>query len=174
MMALLIVGIGDCKVSRDQCDVLVTHALGSCIGVVLYDPIAKVAGLLHFMLPDSSLDLDAAARRPFLFADTGIPMLLRSTGQLGALASRLLVMVAGGAQMLDPNGTFDIGHRNQIAMREVFWKVGVAVSKEEIGGTGSRTMKIDVDGGRVQLSTSGGPEHEMLANSKKIGASDGH
>lgn len=132
--------------------------------VALYDPVAKVAGLLHFMLPDSSLDFDAAARRPFLFADTGIPMLLQSTGQLGALGSRLLVMVAGGAQMLHSNGTFNIGHRNEIAMREVFWNVGVVVSKEETGGTGSRMMKIDVDRGRVQLSTSGGIEHEMLAN----------
>lgn len=73
-------------------------------------------------------------------------------------------MVAGGAQMLDPNGTFNIGHRNEIAMREVFWNVGVVVSKEETGGTGSRMMKIDVDRGRVQLSTSGGIEYEMLAN----------
>lgn len=174
MMALLIVGVGDCRVSRYPGDVLVTHTLGSCIGVALYDPKARVAGLLHFMLPNSSLNFDTASRRPFLFADTGIPLLLQSSRQLGAQGSRLIVMVAGGAQMLDFNGTFNIGHRNQIAMRKVFCKVGVVVSKEEIGGMSSRTMKIDVDCGRVQLSTSGGPEHEMLANSKTIGASDVH
>lgn len=172
-MAILIVGIGDCNVSRESCDVLVTHALGSCIAVALYDPVVRVAGLLHFMLPDSTLDPDAAATRPFLFADTGIPLLLERACKLGASKSRSVVMVAGGAQMLDPNGTFNIGHRNQIAMRTVFRKVGVIVNKEEIGGISSRTMRIDVECGLVQLSTSGGPEHEMVVNSTRIGASDG-
>jgi chemotaxis protein CheD len=173
MMALITVGIGDCKVSKDPSDVLVTHALGSCIGVVLYDPIAKVAGLLHYMLPDSTLDPDKAAQRPFVFADTGIPLLLKNTCQLGAVKSRSVVMVAGGAQMLDPNGTFNIGQRNHVAMRKIFWKAGVIVRNEEIGGTSSRTMRIDVACGRVQLRTSAGSEQEMVVNSKKIGAGDG-
>jgi chemotaxis protein CheD len=172
-MALLTVGIGDCKVSNDPADTLVTHALGSCIAVMLYDPVAKVAGLLHYMLPESSLDPDKAIKRPFMFADTGIPLLIKTACELGASKTRSVVMATGGAQMLDPQGTFNIGHRNQLAMRKIFWKAGVIVRKEEIGGTSSRTVRIDVACGRVLLRTSGGAEQDMLVNSKKIGAGDG-
>ncbi len=172
-MALITAGIGDCKVSKDTSDILVTHALGSCIGVMLYDPVAKVAGLLHFMLPESSLDRDKAIHRPSMFADTGIPLLIKSACELGASKSRSLIMATGGAQMLDHQGTFNIGHRNQLAMRKVFWKAGIIVQKEEIGGTSSRTVRIDVASGRVLLRTSGGVEQDMLFNSKKIGAGDG-
>lgn len=172
MMSSLIVGIGDCKVSKDPADVLVTHALGSCIAVLIHDPVAKVAGLLHYMLPESSLDADKADKRPYMFADTGIPLLFKSAYQLGAVKSRMVVMAAGGAQMLDPNGTFNIGQRNHTAMRKIFWKAGVIVHKEEVGGTSSRTVRIDVDSGRVQLRTSGEPEHDMTINTKKKGASD--
>ena len=172
-MCALIVGIGDCKVSRDPSDVLVTHALGSCIAIVAYDPVAKVAGLLHYMLPESSLDADKAQKRPSMFADTGIPLLFKSACELGAMKSRMIVMAAGGAQMLDPNGTFNIGQRNHLAMRKILWKAGVIVHKEEIGGTSSRTLRIDVASGRVQLKTSGEPEQDMIASSKRNGACDG-
>jgi chemotaxis protein CheD len=173
MMASVIVGIGDCKVSKQPDDVLITHALGSCIAVMIHDPVAKVAGLLHYMLPESSLDADKAGQRPFMFADTGIPLLFKSAYQLGAVKARMVVMAAGGAQMLDPNGTFNIGQRNHTAMRKIFWKAGVIVQKEEIGGTSSRTVRIDVATGRVQLRTSGEPEREMAPNTRRKGAGDG-
>jgi chemotaxis protein CheD len=172
-MAPLIVGIGDCKVSKDLSDVLITHALGSCIAVLLYDPVAKVAGLLHYMLPESGLDTCREARSPFMFADTGIPLLIHNACQLGAAKSRMIVMAAGGAQMLDPSGTFNIGRRNHQAMRKIFWKAGVLVQREEIGGTNSRTVRIEVATGRVQFRTSGGPEQDMLIHTKQqIGAGD--
>lgn len=172
-MSSLIVGIGDCKVSKNPEDVIVTHALGSCIAVLVHDPVAKVAGLLHFMLPESSLDSGKAESRPYMFADTGIPLLFRNAYQLGAVKPRMVVMAAGGAQMLDPNGTFNIGQRNHTAMRKIFWKAGVIVHKEEIGGTSSRTVRINVESGRVQLRTAGELEHEMTPNTKRKGAGDG-
>jgi chemotaxis protein CheD len=172
-MASLIVGIGDCKVSNDPTDTIVTHALGSCIGIMIHDPVAKVAGLLHYMLPESSIDAGKAQARPYMFADTGIPLLFQSAIQLGAVKSRMVVMAAGGAQMMDPNGTFNIGQRNHLAMRKVLWKAGVIVHKEEVGGTGSRTVRIDVATGRVQLRASGEPERDMTVNLKRNGASDG-
>ena len=150
-----IVGIGDCKISKDTNDTLVTHALGSCIAVVIHDPLAHVAGLLHFMLPESSLDAEKAIHRPFVFADTGIPRLFQAAYQLGATKPRLHVFIAGGAQMLDPNGTFNIGQRNHTALRKIFWKAGVIVHREEIGGTSSRTVSIDVASGRVLLRMPG-------------------
>jgi len=169
-MATHVIGIGDCKVSKDPSDVLVTHALGSCIAVLIHDPVAKVAGLLHYMLPESNLDVDKAIKRPFVFADTGIPLLFQSAYQLGAVKSRLVVMAAGGAQMLDSNGTFNIGKRNHLAMRKIFWKAGVMVHKEEVGGSSSRTVRIDVASGRVQLRTAGETEHDVEIHLRRIGA----
>jgi chemotaxis protein CheD len=153
-MALLIVGIGDCKVSNDPSDVLVTHALGSCIAVLLYDPIARVAGLLHFMLPESSLDPEKAGRLPFVYADTGIPLLIQNACQLGGLTSRMIFAATGGAQMLESICTFNIGRKNHLAMRAIFGKFGITVRNEEIGGANSRAVSIDVANGRVQLRVS--------------------
>jgi chemotaxis protein CheD len=172
-MASLIVGIGDCKVSKDPADTIVTHALGSCIGIMIHDPVAKVAGLLHYMLPESSLDAGKAQARPYMFADTGIPLLIQSAIALGAVKSRLVVMAAGGAQMMDPNGTFNIGQRNQLALRKLMWKAGVIVHSEEVGGNNSRTVRIEVATGRVQLRASGEPERDMLPKSNRKVASDG-
>jgi chemotaxis protein CheD len=154
-MALLIVGIGDCRVSNDPSDILITHALGSCIAIVLYDPLARVAGLLHYMLPESSLDPGKATTRPFMFADTGIPLLLQHAFQLGAARSRCFVIATGGARMLDPNGTFDIGQRNHLAMREIFSSAGIRVSREDIGGTSSRAISVEVASGHVTLRMPG-------------------
>ncbi len=70
-------GVADMKVSSQQEEVLVTHALGSCIGVAIYDPVARVGGILHFMLPDSSLDAAKGQEHPYRFADTGLPQLFR-------------------------------------------------------------------------------------------------
>jgi chemotaxis protein CheD len=154
-MARLVIGIGDCKVSKDPSDVLVTHALGSCIAVLLYDPRARVAGLLHYMLPESSLDPKEAGKRPYLFADTGIPLLLHGACQLGAVKSRMVIVAAGGARMLNPTGTLNVGQRNHLAMLKIFEKAGIRIYKEDIGGTCSRTVSIDVAHGRVQLQTPG-------------------
>jgi chemotaxis protein CheD len=142
-------------VSNDPSGVIVTHALGSCIAVLVHDPVAMVAGLLHYMLPESILDRDKAQARPFVFADTGIPLLFQSAYQLGAMKSRMVVMAAGGAQMLNDNGTFNIGKRNQIAMRRIFWKAGVIVRREELGGNVSRTVSIEVATGRVWMRSPG-------------------
>lgn len=106
----LIVGVADMKVSRDPDVVLVTHSLGSCIGLAIYDPVVKVGGLLHYMLPDSELDLKKSRDNPAMFGDTGIPLLFKSTYKFGAKKSRLKVVVAGGAQIMDQNGLFNIGN----------------------------------------------------------------
>jgi chemotaxis protein CheD len=159
----IIVGIGECMVSNDPSEIIVTHALGSCIAVLVHDPLAKVSGLLHYMLPESNLDREKAIARPCVFADTGIPMLFQSAYQLGAAKSRMIVTAVGGAQMLDDNGTFNIGKRNHLAMRKIFWKAGVLVQREEIGGNISRTVSIEVKTGRV-LMRSPGAADQCLGN----------
>jgi chemotaxis protein CheD len=140
---------------------------------MIHDPVARVAGLLHYMLPESSLDPAKAKLKPFMFADTGIPELFHRTYALGGVKSRLIVMAAGGAQMLDPNGTFNIGKKNQLAMRKIFWKAGVLVRKEEIGGVASRTVRIEVATGKVMLRTSGNGEQEMTVQAALKGVPSG-
>jgi chemotaxis protein CheD len=106
------VGISDMKVSNNVKETLITYSLGSCIGVLIWDPLVKVGGLLHYMLPDSRLDKERAQQRPYMFADTGIPALFKECYSLGAVKGRLIVKVVGGSQILDPTGLFSIGKRN--------------------------------------------------------------
>jgi len=139
-MKSVVVGISDCKVSNDLDSTLVTYALGSCIAVALYDPASKVGGLLHYMLPESSLDAQKAQQNPFMFADTGIKALLEAVTANGANARRLVVRLAGGAQVLDNEGVFQIGKRNYLAARKILWKAGILISAEAVGGEVSRTQ----------------------------------
>ena len=160
-MTPIVVGVGDCQVSADPQSVLVTYALGSCIAIMIHDPVAGVGGLLHFMLPESSLDRNKAEEKPYMFADTGIPLLFRGAYQLGADKRRLVVSAAGGAQMMDPQGVFNIGKRNHLSMRRILWKAGVLVHAEDIGGMSSRTVRLEVSTGRVLLRGAGDREIEM-------------
>jgi chemotaxis protein CheD len=160
-MSLLVVGVADCRVSNDPEGVLVTYALGSCIAVMIHDPVARVGGLLHFMLPESSLDRAKAQQNPFMFADTGIPFLFKSAYQLGAEKRRLVVAVAGGAQIMDPQGRFNIGKRNSLAMRKILWKAGVLVNSEEIGGNASRTVRLEIAGGAMFMRGPGEQEQPL-------------
>jgi chemotaxis protein CheD len=160
-MISLVVGIGDCQVSADPSHILVTYALGSCIGVAIHDPVAGVGGLLHFMLPESSLNPAKAQESPFMFADTGIPLLFRQAYCYGAEKRRLIVSVAGGAQVVDDNSTFNIGKRNHAALRKILWKAGVIVKSEVVGGTTARTLRLEVGSGKLWLRNAGEPECEM-------------
>jgi len=161
-MAQQVVGIADCRASRDSSDELVTYALGSCIAVVVYDPVAKVGGMLHFMLPEASGGL--GAERPLaMFADTGVPVLIDRVLALGADKRRLIVRAAGGAQVMDPNEVFNIGKRNQLALKKVMWKAGVFVHGEDLGGSVSRTVRLEMAGGRMFIRMPGAPEVEMTS-----------
>ncbi|MCC6341829.1 MAG: chemotaxis protein CheD [Bryobacterales bacterium] len=161
MQTLLTVGVGDCEVSRDASAELATYALGSCIALAIHDPVARVGGLLHFMLPESSLNPRKADLRPFLFADTGIPLLFQSVYRLGAEKRRLRVRAAGGAQVMDEDGIFNIGKRNYLALRKILWRAGVTIHGEEVGGTISRTVRLEVATGRFRIREPGMPDREL-------------
>lgn len=148
-------------VSSRASEVLVTYSLGSCIGVIIFDPTVKVGGMLHYMLPESSLDLDKARQAPAMFADTGIPMLFKRSYQLGAKKSNLIVKVVGGAQILDDQGIFNIGKRNYLALRKIFWKNNVMVAAEHVGGNVNRTVRLELNSGRVLVKISGIGELEL-------------
>ncbi len=160
-MSDLIVGISDIKVSNNAGDVIITYALGSCIGIVVFDPIAKVGGMLHYMLPESSLDQNKARENPEMFADTGIPLLFKSCYKLGADKKRMVVKAAGGASILDDTNFFRIGQKNIMAMRKIFWKNNVMIDKEDIGLNYNRTVRLEISTGKVFVRTSGGEMKEL-------------
>ncbi|OKY76281.1 MAG: chemotaxis protein CheD [Desulfobulbaceae bacterium DB1] len=157
----VIVGISDMKVSNNAKETLITYSLGSCIGLVIWDPAVKVGGLLHYMLPESKLDRERARKNPYMFADTGIPCLFKEAYLLGAIKSRLVVKVVGGAQILDPTGLFSIGKRNYLLLRQLFKKNNISIAKEDIGGSVNRTVSLEIGSGRVLLKVSGRGEFEL-------------
>lgn len=147
----VIVGIADLVLVADPSTTLVTYALGSCIGVTIFDPVARVGGMLHFMLPQSSLSAEKAKRSPYMFADVGVPLLFTKAYDLGARKERLVVCAAGGAEILADEGHFKIGSRNRTMLRKLFWKNNVLLSAEDTGGTNSRTMTLRLADGQVTI-----------------------
>ncbi|MGD8561758.1 MAG: chemotaxis protein CheD [Desulfarculaceae bacterium] len=155
MAQRITVGVGDVAVSNKKNVELVTFSLGSCVGVVVYDPVAAVAGLLHIMLPESNLNPVRAKKQPAVFADTGLPLLFRSAYNMGAKKGRMRVVLVGGSQVMDASGHFNIGKRNYTAIRKIFWRNNVLVDAEDIGGNVNRTVGISVDDGRIWVKTNG-------------------
>jgi len=164
-MRQLVVGVGDGGVSRDPDVLIVTYALGSCVAVMLHDPVSKVSGLVHYMLPESTMSDEKSPGRPWMYADTGISCLLRATLDQGADKRRLVVFAAGGAQVMNDYGIFNIGKRNCLALRKALWKFGLVPHAEETGGTVARTVRMEVGTGRVWLQTPGEGPREMSARS---------
>ena len=157
----MIVGVSDMKVSNDQNSMLITYSLGSCIGLAVYDSVARVGGILHLMLPESNIDTAKAQKNPYMFADTGIPTLFKSAYKLGAKKQRMRTIVVGGAQVLDQKGFFNIGKRNQMAVKKMLWKNNVIIDHEDVGGNVNRTLKLAVKNGQTWLKTSGKGEFEI-------------
>ena len=160
-MGDVIIGISDFNCSKKPGDVLVTYALGSCIAVVVFDPMAMVGGLLHFMLPDSNLDKKKASECPAMFADTGIPLLFKSCYALGAEKRRMIVKIAGGASILNDGDYFRIGQKNITAVRKIFWKNNVMVDSEDTGQNYNRTVRLQIADGNCFVRTSGGMAKEL-------------
>ncbi|MFO7750465.1 MAG: chemotaxis protein CheD [Desulfobacteraceae bacterium] len=154
----IVVGVSDMKVSNTPGETLTTYSLGSCIGLAAFDPVAKAGGILHYMLPESKLDREKAAVRPFMFADTGIPRLFKALYRLDALKNRMEVSVFGGAQILDQNGFFNIGKRNHMALKKIFFKNRVLITHEEVGGNVNRTVRLEIATGSIFVKTSGSRE----------------
>jgi chemotaxis protein CheD len=154
-MRALNVGIGDLEVSRNQEEVIKTYALGSCVAVIAYDKVNKVAGLMHVALPEASINPQKAAEKPGYFADSGMPAFMAALKKAAAAQSFLVIKLAGGASIMDDNGRFDIGKRNILAIRKLLWKIGLGTIAEDVGGSISRTVTVSVATGEVTLSSAG-------------------
>ena len=150
-MTLVTVGVGDLQVSADPDSVLVTYGLGSCIAVLLFDPVRRVAGMVHYMLPLSAITPQKAKERPAMFGDTGLPLLFRRMAEHASKQSDWVVKVVGGASIHDDNKTFEIGKRNYVILRKLLWSAGLAIRAEAVGGTISRTARLGVRDGRVTV-----------------------
>jgi chemotaxis protein CheD len=156
-----IIGVADMAVSNSADETLITYSLGSCIAVVIYDPVVRVGGMLHLMLPEASMDMEKAKIKPAMFADSGIPVLFKQSYQLGANKRNAIVKIAGGSQIMDENGVFNIGKRNHLSVRKIFWKNNVVIAAEHIGGNVNRTVRLEIATGRVLVKVSGFGEIEL-------------
>jgi chemotaxis protein CheD len=150
-----IVGVADMIVSNDPNDIIVTHALGSCLGIIIYDPVAKVGGMLHTMLPDSSIHKKKKDFNPYKFVNTGIPLLFKEAYKLGAQKKKIKVKMAGCSHVLDDSNFFNIGKRNYAAARKLLWKNNVMIDAEHCDNSKSTTLILEIKTGNVTMRISG-------------------
>ena len=141
-------------------DLLITHALGSCLGLMVYDPIENIGGLLHAMLPLSKINREKAQANPYMFVDTGVPTLFKTLYEMGAIKSRLVVKAAGCGNPMGRNEMFKIGDRNFTVLKKLLWKNNILLEAEDVGGTKSRTVNFDLSSG-ITIISSGGVKEEL-------------
>lgn len=156
------VTIGEIVVSSDSEDALVAYGLGSCVAVCLYDPEARVGGMLHALLPTSPNG--KSDKHPAKFVDQGIPLLIDAVVKEGASRSRLKAQLCGGAQMLSSPGFSDalnIGQRNVVAAENALKAAEIRVTSHDTGGHIGRTAKLTVANGEVTVRTRGKDEKAL-------------
>jgi chemotaxis protein CheD len=150
--ARVVIGIGEMAIGGEG-SVLVTHALGSCVAVCVYDPDTRVGGLLHFLLPEARINPARARTQPCAFADLGIPLLFQQAYARGLKKASCVVKLVGGADVTGEGGAgFGVGKRNALAARSILWRNGVLVKGEALGGSSARTVALSLDDGRVEIS----------------------
>lgn len=154
MSKTVTVGIADLNVVKPP-DILVTYALGSCVGICLFDAQAQVGGLAHIMLPDSKLIAGGAAQ-PRKFADTGIDELVKTMERMGARRSFMKAKIAGGAQMfaaMSNSAIANIGSRNVQAVKDVLRQMGIPIIAEDTGKDYGRTLYFNVKDNVMQIKS---------------------
>lgn len=151
------VGIGDMKLTRGT-GKIITYALGSCIGITFWNPALHLGALLHIMLPEQ---VDHKDSNVYKYADSGLHETIRKLGVFGAVRSRTVVKIAGGAKMFEIKGHTDfgnIGERNTRMVKKILAEEGFRISAEDTGGTHARTMILDVETGVVIVRSMGKAE----------------
>ena len=149
----VVIGVGEVAVSNNPAVTLSTYALGSCVGIVAYDPAALVGGILHLMLPDSKISPAKASAQPAMFADTGLRQFFQELLAFGARPPRLRLFVAGGATVIAGNDPFRIGIRNAEATRGLLLLHGFTSAFSDTGGTTNRTLHLALASGELTLKT---------------------
>lgn len=160
MSSQLVIGIGDMKYVRNQ-GVLITYALGSCVGIALYDPVIRLAALIHIMLPEAQ---GTTADQIYKFADSGIRATIKKMEVFGARRDRMTAKIAGGARMFDvPTGSSvgNIGARNADSVKKILRAERIRLVKEDTGANYARTMLLDASTGEVKIRSFGRAEITM-------------
>ena len=150
------IGIADMKLAKGQ-GMLITYALGSCIGICLHDPGLKIGALVHIMLP---VNMEAGRKNTMKYADTGIVETLKQMEAMGAYRARITAKIAGGAKMFEMGNSSlgNIGQRNIESVHLILKKEGIRLLKEDVGGSVARTLLFDVDSGLGCVRSYGRPE----------------
>jgi chemotaxis protein CheD len=156
-MTTLMLGVGDFGASNAPGDIIKTMALGSCVSVVFFHRASKAAGMVHVALPDSSISPQRAKTRPGYFADTGIAALFKAMNRFTGFnqGRDVVVKLVGGARVMDPKGTFNIGKRNVLAVKKILWQRGLGPVAEDVGGVISRTVTVEVGLEKVVIHSAG-------------------
>jgi chemotaxis protein CheD len=143
-------------------DVLATFGLGSCVAIVLHDPISQVGGMAHILLPEPNLARDTA--NPDKFASTAVPRLVREVRRIGGAPARLEARIVGGAAMfasIMAPGSMNMGERNIQAVRAALETAGIPILGEDVGGDYGRSVRYNVADGRTTV-TSISRDHVVL------------
>ncbi len=149
-----VVGVGDMKLAGKG-DLIVTHALGSCLGLMVYHPELGIGGLLHAMLPLCKINPEKAAVNPYMFVESGVTQMLQILYGLGVKKNQMIVKAAGCGSPMSKNEMFKIGERNFTILKKILWKNNILLSAEDVGGTQSRTVYFDVTTGEITISSRG-------------------
>ena len=155
MSEIIKIGMAELKVTKSP-NVLATLGLGSCIGICLYDPVSKVSGMAHIMLPSSKTIKNNS--NVAKFADTGVVQLIKEMESVGANKKRLVGKIAGGAQMFSFSSGSDvmkIGERNAVAVREILGEFKIPIQADETGGNYGRTIEFYSVTGKLLIKTIG-------------------
>ncbi|HEY8995975.1 MAG TPA: chemotaxis protein CheD [Lacunisphaera sp.] len=158
----VVVGVGDMAASNNASTTLSTYALGSCIGVIAYDPGVKCGGILHLMLPESSVSPQKALTQPAMFADTGLPLLFKALVGLKAERSRLKLFIVGGASVIAGQDPFKIGERNTRFTLDFIAQNRLNVVKTDTGGVVNRTVHLELGTGNVNIISPAGKTNLSL------------
>ncbi len=161
MAELIKVGMADYKIGRNPASII-SYGLGSCVGIALFDPVTKIGGLAHIMLPDSTQA--RSTENPAKFADTAIPKMLDDMIRIGAVRSRVVAKIAGGAQMFKFTNATDImrvGERNADSVKNILKKLAVQLLAEDTGGNYGRTVELKLDSGLYRVKTIDKGEKEL-------------
>ena len=161
MNEMIKVGMADLNVCVPP-DAITTLGLGSCVGIILYDPVRKISGMVHIMLPDSTKIFNNENKAKF--ADTGIELLIKKMCSIGADRKALIAKIAGGAQMFafrSNNDMMRIGERNIEATKSNLQRLGIPIKAEDTGSNYGRTIEFYPENGAL-LVKSVGREQKVL------------
>lgn len=164
------VPIGEMVASTDIDDILVVYGVGSCVVVGLYDPVTKIGGILHALLPGVNWQRQRVTGKPTKYVNQGVPLLIEAMTSLGARKNRLMAYLCGGAQVINApgfNDTFSIGQRNVLAARMALHGTGLDVHAEMTGGQVGCTIRLHIADGKVTVKTLGQETRVLNGNGVK-------